>query len=215
MSKVHLQTDSFYSDASCGLINTIVTSFWEKVTCKNCMKTNEYKQIKKQQLNKEAQEIMASHGKDERWNKEERTCDNCRFAESICSNTSVPLEFPDNIEEIAVGNDVCNQWTPKLKANLSGQRFDDTAIGKRVADAVNKKIIEEPPKCGNKLIERSDIDSLYKIEDIEITLKVKQYENKNIEFVQALNELVEMYGHHLINSDIDMALDYIKNIDRS
>ena len=41
------------------------------------------------------------------------------------------------------------------------------------------------------------------IPDLELTVKVKQYDNKKIELIQALSELRNMYGYQLMNTDID------------
>ena len=50
------------------------------------------------------------------------------------------------------------------------------------------------------------------IPELEITLSIKQYDNKAIEFIQALSELTDMYGNYISEANIDDCLNLVKNI---
>ena len=48
------------------------------------------------------------------------------------------------------------------------------------------------------------------IPELEITLSIKQYDNKASEFIQALSELTDMYGNYISEANIDDCLNLVK-----
>ena len=119
MGKVHLT--NFVGFTMCNMYGNATTKKWSEVTCKNCMKTNEYKRIKAKQLKKEAKEIMASHGRDDtRWNKKhDMSCHNCGW----CVNNKCTHKNPDVVLYLEDGTRCC-QYTKEPQHTFTAKPSD-------------------------------------------------------------------------------------------
>jgi hypothetical protein len=148
MSKVHLM--AYYqldqrATTACDHYNCVdsknTTLKWEEVTCKNCMKTNEYKQIKSEQIKKEAQEMgsILSRVKDQ-----DKSCHNCGW----CVNNKCTHENPDVVLVLDDGTRCC--YYTKEPQHTFTAKPSDPAI-----DPFDGKytIAIQPNENDNKLIE--------------------------------------------------------------